>query len=292
MYGILNINKPPGISSFSVVGEVRRLTRERRVGHAGTLDIPAGGVLPVAMGEATRVIEYLTDLPKVYLAAIVLGAITDTYDASGRIIEEGDASQVCREDVLEVLKLFQGEIEQVPPAYSALKYHGRRVSDWCREGMDIKLNTRKVHIYRLELASFNSPRLTIEVECGRGTYVRSLAFDIGKKLGCGAYLDSLVRTRYGPFFIVEAMDFQDLAAQRSQLKDLLYPMDVALEHLPPVILSSADIGQVRRGAPVQCNCAEVACESRLRAYDSEGKLVAILVKRDDGQWWPRKVFRC
>lgn len=293
MEGILNICKPPGISSFSVVHEVRRLTGEHRAGHAGTLDQFASGVLPVALGGARRVIEFLLELPKTYLADIELGVTTDTYDATGCIIQQSDASHICLNDVVEVLKFFQGEIQQRPPVYSALKYHGRRLSDWYRSGVRVEPALRKVNIYRIELLRFIHPRVIIEVECGRGAYVRSLAFDIGEKLGCGAYLRALVRVRYGPFVIDEAISLEELglATKTGGLQGLLYPIDAALTNIPAIVLDDDYAERVKSGCPVSGgDVDDVALETRLRAYNSEGRLLGILVRGSEGKWWPKKVF--
>ncbi len=205
MDGILNINKPSGKTSFSIVAQIRRLTGERRVGHAGTLDPEACGVLPVCLGQGTRVIEFLLNLSKVYRSEISLGVTTDTYDATGKIIQQADPSRISREQFETALGSFCGSISQTPPMYSALKYHGQRLYELARAGVTVSRESRQVKIYQLKLIDFKLPVVTIEVECGRGTYIRSLAHDLGKLLSCGAHLKSLIRSRYGPFDIADAV---------------------------------------------------------------------------------------
>jgi len=186
--GILNINKPRDRTSFSVVAMVRRLSGERRVGHAGTLDPAATGVLPVCLGQGTRVTEYLVDAAKTYRAQIELGVATDTYDASGKITEQGDPSGISREQVESALASFRGTIQQIPPMYSAVKHLGQPLYKLARSGIEVERKSRRAEIYRLEITDWQLPVVTIEVECSKGTYIRSLAYDLGRSLGCGAHL--------------------------------------------------------------------------------------------------------
>jgi tRNA pseudouridine55 synthase len=205
MDGILNINKPWGKTSFSIVSLVRRLSGERRVGHAGTLDPAATGVLPVCLGQGTRVVEYLVASPKAYRAEIELGVATDTHDATGTIVSRGDPSKVTKKKLLSALESFRGLIEQTPPMYSAVKHEGKPLYELARSGIQVPRKSRKRWVYRLELLDWHSPVATIEVECGKGTYIRSLADDLGQLLGCGASLKSLTRLRCGIFTIEEAI---------------------------------------------------------------------------------------
>ena len=186
MDGILNINKPLGKTSFSIVSMVKRLSGESRVGHAGTLDPAASGVLPVCLGQGTRVIEFLLDAPKAYRAEIEFGVVTDTDDATGKIISRGDPSGINRRKLLSALDSFRGLISQTPPMYSAVKHHGKPLYKLARQGIEVERKSRLRWIYRLELTSWQPPLATIEVECSKGTYIRSLAHDLGQLLGCGA----------------------------------------------------------------------------------------------------------
>jgi len=186
--GILNINKPAGMTSFRVVALVRRLSGERRVGHAGTLDPAATGVLPVCLGRATRVVKFLMDTTKTYRAEIELGIATDTGDASGQIVQKGDPFSISREALESALVSFCGSIRQTPPMYSAVKYQGKPLYRLARAGITVERKSRPARIYNLELVDWQPPVFTIEVACGKGTYIRTLASDLGQVLGCGAYL--------------------------------------------------------------------------------------------------------
>ncbi|MGB2885276.1 MAG: tRNA pseudouridine(55) synthase TruB, partial [Dehalococcoidia bacterium] len=186
--GILNLDKPRGKTSFEVVAVVRRVSGERRVGHGGTLDPEATGVLPIYLGQGTRLVEFLVDARKVYQAEIELGISTDTYDATGRIVGRGDTSALTREDVEAATYSFKGSVEQVPPMYSAVKHQGVPLYRWARAGIELPRKTRKVEFYRIEVLEWRPPLLSLEVECSKGTYIRSLAHDLGAKLGCGAHL--------------------------------------------------------------------------------------------------------
>ncbi|MDD4873556.1 MAG: tRNA pseudouridine(55) synthase TruB, partial [Dehalococcoidales bacterium] len=226
MDGIFNINKPLGNTSFNIVSLVRHLTGERRVGHAGTLDPIAGGVLPVCFGRGTRVIEFLMDATKTYRADIQLGMSTDTYDIEGKILQTRDSSSITMEKILSALDSFKGQIEQKPPMYSALKHNGQCLYELARAGITIDREMRKAQIYSLNLLNFTPPVITIEMECSKGTYVRSLANDLGEMLGCGACMQGLVRIKYGPFNIEEAVSVVELkeAFCNKDWRRLVYPI--------------------------------------------------------------------
>ena len=199
MHGLLNINKPAGMTSFGVVDRVKHLSGERRVGHAGTLDPLATGVLPVCLGQATRVIEFLFDSTKTYRAQIELGITTDTYDSSGKVISIKDASGISREMVGSTLDRFRGPILQTPPMYSAIKHHGQPLYKLARSGIEVERKSRPAQIYGLEITDWQPPVVSLDIICGKGTYVRCLAHDLGEALGCGASMKSLVRLKVGPF---------------------------------------------------------------------------------------------
>ncbi len=295
MDGILNINKPSGRTSFSVVAQVKRLSGERRVGHAGTLDPEACGVLPVCLGQGTRVIEFLLDWSKVYRAEISLGVATDTYDATGKIIQQADPSRISRGQFETALGSFCGLISQVPPMYSALKYHGQKLYELARAGVTVNRESRQVKVYQLKLIDFKLPLVTIEVECGRGTYIRSLAHDLGGLLGCGAHLKSLVRLRYGPFDIADAVSPSRLedAFSYNHWQDMVYPMDTVLSRWAAVVVSREQEPGVRNGVPLVLEDAPdgTGSERRCRAYSRDGCFLAVLCfNPESGQWRPEKVF--
>jgi len=303
--GILNVNKPRGWSSFDVVALVRRLVREAagdrrcRVGHAGTLDPAAEGVLPVCVGQATRVVEYLIEEPKTYRASVRLGVSTDTYDAWGTVTATADPSAVTQEQATEALAGFVGEVWQMPPMYSALKRDGVPLYRYARAGQEVEREPRRVVIGRLELLAFEPPLLHIEVECGRGAYIRTIAHDLGERLGCGAHLESLLRTAIGPFRLEEAVTPDTL---RQSFKDgswpgLLYAPDAALLNWPAAIIGEHNERWSRLGRPLDLPLTSAARQRRLasgagcRAYSLGGYLVAVLrYEGQGGLWRPEKVF--
>jgi tRNA pseudouridine55 synthase len=293
--GILNINKPEGSTSFSIVAMVRRLTRERRVGHAGTLDTKASGVLPVCFGRGTRVIEFLMDAHKVYRAWVELGIATDTYDATGKIVQQGDASGISREQLESALNSFRGSIWQIPPMYSALKYQGKRLYELARAGITVNRKSRLANVYRLELLDFKPPLVTLEIECGQGTYIRSLAHDLGQLLGCGAHLENLVRLKYGPFDITDAVTLPQLedAFSRNSWQQLVYPIDIGLLHWAAVVVDNVRERLIRNGSSVVIENGRDGgnLDRRCRAYSQDGCFLAVLrFNPESGQWQPEKVF--
>jgi tRNA pseudouridine55 synthase len=208
MDGVLNLHKPPGMTSHDVVDVVRRLLETKRVGHAGTLDPAATGVLVVCVGEATRIVEYLMEGTKSYRAEITFGVTTTTEDAEGEIVSEQSAADVTEERLREVLRQFIGDIEQIPPMFSAVQVGGKRLHELARRGETVERPKRQVHIEGINLIKFTSAERAIavlDVTCSKGTYIRTLAADIGAALGCGAHLSSLVRTRVGRFRLEESL---------------------------------------------------------------------------------------
>ncbi len=295
--GILNIDKPPGMTSFAVVSLVRGLTGVRRVGHAGTLDPIAGGVLPICLGQATRVVEYIVDAPKAYRGVIRLGVETDSYDSEGAVTAVADPPGVTRDEVEEALPPFVGEIEQLPPMYSALKHKGKPLYQYAREGKTVPRAARKVAVYRLDLLRFDPPVLELDIECGRGAYVRSLAHDLGRKLGCGAHLEGLTRLRSGPFVKEEAVRLDDFraVAERGNWEDLLYAPDRVLESWHAALLGEEHALDVRRGKllvlpDTRTDLPDLALNTPSRAYSSDGEFLAILHYRGAKRWQPAKVF--
>ena len=298
MSGILNVDKPVEVTSFDVVRAVRRGTGVKRVGHAGTLDPMASGVLLVLLGQAVRISEYLMDLPKSYRATLRLGVSTNTYDAEGEVTAERPV-EVSEERFRQALVAFEGEIQQVPPAFSAVKVDGERAYKLARRGEEVALKARRAHVSRIELTSFESPEATIEVDCSRGTYVRSLAHDIGEALGCGAHLTALVRTAVGPFTVERAAGDEALRAAlaKGTWRDLVQPMDCGLLHLPALTLGIEDEKDVRHGrattldAEITAQLGAVTDGVEARGYGEDGALVGI-VKWDatEGVWRPHKVF--
>ena len=297
MDGILNINKPTGMTSHDVVAKVRKLLKQRRVGHAGTLDPAASGVLPICIGHATRVAEYLSESGKAYQATIIFGAVTDTYDSEGTIIRTASTEGLTRSTVEAILPTMLGEQMQVPPRYSAIKLQGQPAYKRARAGEEIAMEARPITIYQLAILNWQpspSPTLTLAIECSKGTYIRSLVYDLGEKLGCGAYLGALVRTRSGPFTLSETIALEQLAqaAEQGTVEQYLYPADKALEQCPALRLDEAMAERVRHGNAFRIDEKDVQYEQTLaRVYDDKGQFVAIAEWDEERRaWQPVKVF--
>jgi len=308
MMGFLNIDKPRGMTSTDVVRRVKRAARMRRgVGHGGTLDPIATGVLIVGIGRATRLMEHLLGGAKEYAAEIELGVSTNTYDADGETVSERDPSGVSREDVETALTVFHGQIEQVPPMYSALKRQGKRLYELARQGIEIEREPRTVIVREIALADWQPPVATVRIECGGGFYVRSLAHDLGETLGCGGHMRSLIRRRVGPFHIDDSLDLDDALsrlAARDAAKDaardadgntdgLLLPPDVVLGDMRAMTVHDRDARTIRHGGalPPGAGLPPEMPDERARVYDSTGAFIAI-ARFDDAmrQWRPEKVF--
>lgn len=280
------------MTSFRVVSAVRRLSGERRVGHAGTLDPDATGVLPVCLGKGTRVIEFLMNTVKTYRAAIELGVTTDTYDASGNVTARADATGITRDAVETALGGFRGMIQQTPPMYSALKHRGKPLYELARAGISIERKSRPVTIHRLELAGWEPPVMTLEVECSKGTYIRSLAYDLGQALGSGAHLAALERTQCGIFGINDAVGLEKVeeAFLTVTAEPLLYPIDSVLQDMESVAVDAAEESALRMGQALNREPEETGSRYR-RAYTEDGRFIAILHRDGEtGAWRPKKVF--
>ncbi len=284
--GILNINKPRGLTSHDVVDRVRELSGIRRVGHAGTLDPIATGVLVVCLGRATRLVRFIMESPKAYRATLRLGVSTTTHDAEGEVTGEAPVS-VTLEEIKEALKSFTGRIEQIPPLYSAIKVGGKRLYELAREGREANPPPRTVEIYRLEVKEWSSPFLTLEVECSPGTYIRALARDLGDKLGCGAHVTELVRLRSGRFTLEDAVTLEEL--ERGRLKDFLLPPEVAVADLPSVILERGEEKRIRLGQKVKGT--PQGGEGLHKVYSFDGRFLG-LAEWDPAarMWQPRLVL--
>lgn len=293
--GILNVDKPAGITSHDVVNTVRRVAGQRRVGHAGTLDPMATGVLLVCLGQATRVAEYLMAGRKRYRATIVLGSTTDTYDAEGEIVTSGSRTEFERQEIEAALRGLVGCIEQVPPAYSALKREGQPLYKRARQGEIVELEPRTVEIDEITVLDWASPALIVEVACSPGTYIRSLANDLGQRLGSGAYLEALVRLRSGNFGLEEAVSLERLeeAFRYGQEEQYMLPVDEALLDLPAIVVDAGAKRRLGQGQPVPARSGTPAeGEGNLaRAYSLDGDFVAIVDYHAAArQWQPKKVF--
>jgi tRNA pseudouridine55 synthase len=284
MHGFLNIDKPAGMTSHDVVARVRRISGERRVGHAGTLDPAATGVLVVALGQATRLIEYVQEeTRKGYRAIVRLGVATTTDDAEGDIIGESPLPPLDEAEIEAALAAFRGTIMQVPPMFSALHHEGKRLHELARAGVTVERAARPVEIERLDLLAWEPPLLTLDVLCGKGTYIRSLARDLGAALRCGGHLASLRRTAVGAFVIEDAVA---LAVLELGFHTYLLPPERAVADWPTVTLNDEDTRRARNGMALRL--IGVA-GNRARAAGPDGTLLALLT-RDGDVWRPEKVF--
>ncbi len=321
MDGIFNINKPVGMTSHDVVARVRRLAKQKRVGHAGTLDPAASGVLPILLGQATRVAEYLSESGKEYRATIRFGVVTDTYDAEGTVVRTAPVT-LTREAIEAALPGFLGWQMQVPPVYSAIKREGQPLYKLARAGEAVEVEARRVEIQALKIVSWEPPDLVLDVTCSKGTYIRSLAYDLGERLGPGAHLAGLVRTRSGPFHLESAITLETLerALVEGTWADHLFAPDEALLERRAAILESASETRLRNGQPLRFTAlagdegprgveerasevhesgatrtdgemAETAEPRLLRAYAADGRFLGILRWDAEAQaWHPHKVL--
>ena len=294
MDGIFNIDKPTGMTSHDVVARVRRISGTRRVGHAGTLDPFATGVLPVVVGRATRLVEYLAGADKEYRAVVALGAVSDTYDREGTITPNRDAVMPSPEEVETALSRFRGEIEQVPPMHSAIKVGGKKLYELARQGVEVERQPRRVTISRLEVEWYRPPMLGIRATVSKGTYIRSLAHDLGQALGVGAYLEELVRTRHGPFTVEEATTLEGLeeAFRQDTWRETLFPPEFILRGWPMHTATPEEEADIRQGRPLRAPGPMSRADRRMMAVKTAaGEILAVAewdIER--GLWQPKKVF--
>lgn len=277
MNGIIIVNKPTGITSFDVVSRIRRLYQIKKVGHTGTLDPDASGVLPLCIGKATKVIEYLMDEDKAYRVGLLLGAATDTQDATGSIILEKPVL-VSDEEIETAINSFMGDQEQIPPMYSAVRIKGKRLYELARRGIEVERSPRPITIYKIDILNIerksDKVHVTFEVECSKGTYVRTLCHDIGQLLGCGGHMNSLIRTRSGPFMLDDSYTLDDLEEIKSKMKleTALISMDKALLKMPSVYISHNNALRLKNGLSVPLGGLTA---DFIRVYHESGVFLAI-----------------
>lgn len=293
--GFLNLHKPVGITSMDAVRRVKRITGQRKkVGHAGTLDPLAEGVLPICFGQATRLMELVVSGWKRYRMTVRLGAVSNTYDAEGDIQETGDPSSLTRADIAESLRNFVGEIDQLPPMYSAVKIDGRRLYDLARAGREIERAPRRVSVRSIDIDDIRLPFATLTVECGKGTYLRSIAHDLGQTIGCGAYVTELARLSCGRFECSEGItpDALEQAASSGDWTGHLHPIDWALQDIPAAQVDADRAWAVRHGQAISAVPARIKPSEALlwRIYDPDGVFLALARPETDGRLAPNRVF--
>jgi tRNA pseudouridine55 synthase len=288
--GVLVVDKPIGLTSHDVVQIIRKGTNIRRAGHTGTLDPRASGVLVILIGPAVRLSEYVSASDKRYQAILSLGATTDTYDADGRVTSSRPADNITEAQFEQALQSFVGEIEQVPPPYSAVKVKGRKAYEMAREGEEVDLAPRKIKVYNLELLEWAPPEAVIDVYCSSGTYVRSLAYDLGEALGCGAHLTGLRRTKSGRFTLRDAVPLRKLkdAFEDGNWYQYVIPAAEALSDWPAVELTEEQVDVLRHGHRI---AADPGSQTQARGISMSGELIA-LMEHDaaTSEWQPKKVF--
>ena len=288
--GILSIDKPRGPTSHDVVARTRRIVGQRRVGHTGTLDPLATGVLVVCLGKATRVAEYVAAAPKAYQARVRFGVTTDSSDAEGQVLVSRPWEGLSLAAIEAVLPDFVGSIEQIPPMYSALKHKGIPLYRLARRGVTVERKPRRVQVYSIEIVDWQPPDLVLDVRCSKGTYIRSLAHDLGKTLGPGAHLAGLVRTAVGRFHLSDSVPLGTLEAEASEgtWQRHLLPIESGLEGLPSIVVDALTARCIGYGQVVGLPAAP---SPQLCAYDETCRLIAILEPDADSDLWkPHKVF--
>jgi tRNA pseudouridine55 synthase len=288
--GVLVVDKPVGLTSHDVVQIIRKGTNIRRAGHTGTLDPRASGVLVVLLGPAVRLSEYVSASDKRYQAVVRLGQSTDTYDSEGRITGGSSPVNITEDQFENELKSFIGEIEQVPPPYSAIKVKGKKAYDMAREGEEFDLAPRTIHVYNLDLLEWAPPEAVVDVYCSSGTYVRSLAHDLGEKLGCGAHLVGLRRTKSGRFTLRDAVPLRKLreSFDAGNWYQYLIPAAEALSDWPALELTNEQVEAVRHGIRIPSPALQ---STWARGINEQGELVALMeFSAETGEWQPKKVF--
>ncbi|EOU1681670.1 tRNA pseudouridine(55) synthase TruB [Clostridium perfringens] len=282
MNGVINIYKNTGMTSFDVVAMVRRVAKMKKVGHTGTLDPAASGVLPVCLGKATKIIDYIMENKKVYRVNLKLGMVTDTYDLEGEVLREKDASHITKDEILNCINSFVGTIDQVPPMYSALKQNGVRLYELARQGIEVHREARKVTIYSIENIKIElNDNIQMDVCCSKGTYIRSLCYDIGEKLNVGATMTALERIQNGPFTKEEAINIEDLTEEL--LEKHIISIEKALDSFEKITVNEKFGKLLRNGVKVFDNrmySEEVEFNKLYRVYEDNGVFLG-LGKRDE-----------
>ncbi|MDA0265061.1 MAG: tRNA pseudouridine(55) synthase TruB [Chloroflexi bacterium] len=296
--GFVNLFKPPGITSMEALRQIKRITGQRKkVGHGGTMDPLAQGVLPVCFGQATRLMDHIVGGVKRYRVDVTLGIATSTYDAEGEVVKTGDPQGVTEAMVKESLRPWIGLVDQTPPMYSALKVDGERLYKLARAGIEVERKARQVEIFDIQIVEFSSPRLVLDVECGGGTYMRSLAHDVGEALGCGGHVADLVRTLCGGFTVEESVTLEELEEAGDGpdgWRKHLFPVDWVVRGLKSITLSPQAEEHLRNGQAVTLGRPELEAGylEECRAYNSEGVFLALVrFDRPANSWQPVKVFQ-
>ena len=283
MNGVLNIFKPKGMSSFDAVRVVKKVAGTGKVGHTGTLDPEATGVLPICIGKATKIIDYIMDSEKVYEVTLKLGIRTTTYDLEGEVLEERDPSHLTEEEILNAINSFKGEYSQIPPMYSALKQNGVRLYELARKGIEVERKGRLVNIYNLEDIKINNPYISMKVTCSKGTYIRSLCYDIGEKLGVFATMTQLNRAKNSVFSQEKSININELT--KENINDYILSMEEALEKYDKIIVNKKYVKLLVNGVRVadgRFTKDKVINNKLYRVYDDENNFIGLGERNDAG----------
>ena len=281
IHGIINVRKEKGFTSHDVVAKLRGITKQKKIGHTGTLDPDAEGVLPVCFGKATKLCDMLTEKEKAYETVMILGKTTDTQDDSGRILEEKTTDYLTEEMVREVILSFEGEYDQIPPMYSALKINGKKLYELARSGIEVERKPRRIAIRKITIKETELPRVRFEVECSKGTYIRTLCHDIGQKLGCGACMESLVRTKSGIFTLAESKTLSEIEQLQNEgkLSPILLPIDAMFPEISKAVIKKEEEKAVYNGNPLKAEQLRgkllLQDEEKIRVYTEEGQFLAL-----------------
>ena len=279
--GIINVRKEKGFTSHDVVAKLRGITRQKKIGHTGTLDPDATGVLPVCFGKATKLCDMLTEKEKAYEAVLLLGKTTDTQDISGEVKKECSVEGITQDQVRETILSFVGEYDQIPPMYSALKVNGKKLYELAREGVEIERKPRKIQIHRIEIREINLPEVRFEVWCSKGTYIRTLCNDIGEKLGCGGCMSSLIRTKSGIFTLEESKSLDEIetCVREGRIEEILVPIDAMFPDVPKVFVKEGEEKSVYNGNALTKRQLEEntmpQSQERIRVYQKDGLFLAL-----------------
>lgn len=291
MNGIINVYKEKGYTSHDVVAVLRKIAGQKKIGHTGTLDPDATGVLPVCLGRATKVCDLLTDHDKTYETVLLLGKTTDTQDISGEILKEHPTDHLNEVEVTKVIENFKGTYDQIPPMYSALKVNGKKLYELAREGKTVERKSRKVTIYQIHIKKIQLPRVRMEVTCSKGTYIRTLCHDIGNRLGTGGCMEELTRTKVGRFELKDSLKLEELSdlAQNGRLEDALIPLDQMFSELQSVVPAEKYISKAYNGNDFFKNQlsedGKFCSGEKVRVYDAQGHFIGVYRYMED-----RKMF--
>ena len=296
IHGVMNVYKEKGYTSHDVVAKLRGILKQKKIGHTGTLDPDAQGVLPVCLGRATKLCDLLTDKNKTYRAVLLLGTVTDTQDTSGKILEQREVN-VQEEEVREAIHSFLGSYDQIPPMYSALKVNGKKLYELAREGKEVERKPRPVTIFEIQIESVKLPKVEMTIRCSKGTYIRTLCHDIGEKLGCGGCMDQLTRTRVGVFDAEESVRLSEIErrAKEGSLGEIVTAIDQLFLEYREVTVKQIYQKLLENGNPFMLDCLKETMDfknqEQVRVYDERQTFYGIYqFEKERNGFWPVKIF--